>query len=165
MAAALLSDALWDVVEPFLPTPPPRPKGGWPRVSDRACLTGILFVLRSGIPCRGMTCGAACAIGNERVCGILFTSRCWIGSLETMRSSGRERWWTVVLSAPCTAVTRLVRTLPIAPSAGASGTCSEHTCHSSITSRKLAYVSDGALSLALRIRAPPCPREGLRPSE
>jgi transposase len=45
MGAALLPDPLWDLVEPFLPTPPRRPKGGRPRVSDRACLTGILFVL------------------------------------------------------------------------------------------------------------------------
>ena len=50
MAAALLPVPLWDLVEPFLPAPRRRPKGGRPRVSDRACLTGILFVLRSGIP-------------------------------------------------------------------------------------------------------------------
>ena len=49
MAVALLSDPLWDLVEPFLPIPARRPKGGRPRISDRACLTGILFVLRSGI--------------------------------------------------------------------------------------------------------------------
>src|SRR2546425_12176259 len=66
MAAALLPDTLWDLVEPLLPIPPRLPQGGRPRVSDRACLTGIVFVLRSGIPwqmllqelgCRsGMTC-------------------------------------------------------------------------------------------------------------
>ena len=66
MAAAPLPDPLWDLVEPFLPIPPRRPKGGRPRVSDRACLTGIVFVLRSGIPWQmrpqelgcgsGMTC-------------------------------------------------------------------------------------------------------------
>src|SRR6476619_2275289 len=50
MAVALLSDPLWDLLEPFLPIPARRPKGGRPRISDRACLTGILFVLRSGIP-------------------------------------------------------------------------------------------------------------------
>src|SRR5450759_4642212 len=50
MAAALLPDPLWDLVEPFLPTPARPPRGGRPRLPDRACLTGILFVLRSGIP-------------------------------------------------------------------------------------------------------------------
>ena len=49
MAAALLPDPLWDLVEPLLPIPPRLPQGGRPRVSDRACLTGIVFVLRSGI--------------------------------------------------------------------------------------------------------------------
>jgi transposase len=49
MAAALLPDPLWDLVEPFLPTPRRQPKGGRPRVSDRTCFIGILFVLRSGI--------------------------------------------------------------------------------------------------------------------
>ena len=50
MATALLPDPLWDLAEPFLPIPPRRPQGGRPRVSNRACLTGIVFVLRSGIP-------------------------------------------------------------------------------------------------------------------
>ena len=50
MAKPLLTDGLWAVVEPLLPSPPPKPKGGRPRVPNRAALTGILFVLRSGIP-------------------------------------------------------------------------------------------------------------------
>jgi len=46
MAAALLPDPLCDLVEPFLPIPPRPPKGGRPRVSDRACLTGIVPLSR-----------------------------------------------------------------------------------------------------------------------
>ena len=50
MSAPLLPDALWNLIQPLLPFAPNRPKGGRPRLPDRACLTGILFVLRSGIP-------------------------------------------------------------------------------------------------------------------
>src|SRR3712207_245354 len=50
MAKPILDNALWEVIAPLLPSEPPKPKGGRPRVPDRACLTGILFVLKSGIP-------------------------------------------------------------------------------------------------------------------
>jgi transposase len=50
MAKPLVSDELWALVAPLLPPEPPKPKGGRPRVPDRACLTGIIFVLKSGIP-------------------------------------------------------------------------------------------------------------------
>jgi transposase len=46
----LVSDELWAIVAPLLPAEPPKPKGGRPRVSDRAALTGIIFVLKSGLP-------------------------------------------------------------------------------------------------------------------
>lgn len=49
MAKPLVSDELWQVVAPLLPAEPPKPKGGRPRVPDRAALTGILFVLKTGI--------------------------------------------------------------------------------------------------------------------
>jgi len=50
MSKPLVSDELWAVVEPLLPKEPAKPKGGRPRLSDRAALTGIVFVLKSGIP-------------------------------------------------------------------------------------------------------------------
>ena len=50
MATPLVSDELWALVAPLLPAEPPKPKGGRPRVSDRAALTGIIVVLKTGIP-------------------------------------------------------------------------------------------------------------------
>jgi transposase len=50
MSKPLVSDELWAIIEPLLPVEPPKPKGGRPRVPDRAALTGIIFVLKSGIP-------------------------------------------------------------------------------------------------------------------
>jgi transposase len=50
MPAPLVSDALWLIIEPLLPAEPAKLKGGRPRVGSRMALTGILFVLRTGIP-------------------------------------------------------------------------------------------------------------------
>jgi transposase len=50
MAKELVTDELWEVIEPLLPEEPPKPKGGRPRIDDRAALTAIIFVLKSGIP-------------------------------------------------------------------------------------------------------------------
>lgn len=49
MAKPLVSDALWERIEPLIPPEPAKPDGGRPRVPDRACLAGIFFVLRTGI--------------------------------------------------------------------------------------------------------------------
>jgi transposase len=53
----MIKDELWRVLEPLLPPQSPKPKGGRPRLSDRAALEGILFVLRSGIPWRMLPSG------------------------------------------------------------------------------------------------------------
>jgi transposase len=63
MAAALVPDALWGLIEPLLPMPLPKPQGGRPRQTDRACLAGIIFVLRSGIPWRMLPKGLGCGSG------------------------------------------------------------------------------------------------------
>lgn len=52
MAKPVLDDDLWSVIEPLLP-PPKRRRFRYPGrkpVPHRAALTGILFVLRTGIP-------------------------------------------------------------------------------------------------------------------
>lgn len=63
MAKEMVNDELWALVEPLLPSHRAVPgKRGRPPVPDRAALTGILFVLRSGIPWemlpREMGCGS-----------------------------------------------------------------------------------------------------------
>ena len=64
MAKPLLDDRLWILIEPLLPKPKPRRfrYPGRRRVEDRKALTGILFVLRTGIPWaalpREMGCGS-----------------------------------------------------------------------------------------------------------
>jgi transposase len=45
----LVTDELWNTLAPLLPSHPPSPKGGRPRLPDRLCLNGVLFVLREGI--------------------------------------------------------------------------------------------------------------------
>lgn len=50
MAWRQLSEAQWDKVRDHLPKPPARPKGGRPRVEDRRCFEGILWVLWTGAP-------------------------------------------------------------------------------------------------------------------
>lgn len=67
MSSHLLPDALWNLIQPLLPSLPLRPKGGRPRLPDRACLTGIQFVLRSGIPWE--------MLPQEMGCGSSMT--CW----------------------------------------------------------------------------------------
>src|SRR6266571_1347320 len=52
MSQALVDDDLWTRIEPLLPKRRPRnhQHAGRKPIPDRAVLTGILFVLRSGIP-------------------------------------------------------------------------------------------------------------------
>jgi len=51
MAKPLLDDALWQVIEPLLPTKPRRFRyPGRKPLDNRKVLTGILFVLKTGIP-------------------------------------------------------------------------------------------------------------------
>lgn len=63
MAEPLVNDELWALIEPLIPKKEsPTDQGGRPPISDRAALTGIIFVLKSGIPWemlpQEMNCGS-----------------------------------------------------------------------------------------------------------
>lgn len=67
MAKPLLDDGLWAIIEPVIPKKERRFRNpGRKRVPDRACLTGILFVLLTGIQWEmlpkemGCGCGMTC---------------------------------------------------------------------------------------------------------
>lgn len=67
MAKPLVSDELWSRIEPLIPKhESPGEHGGRPPVDDRAALTGIVFVLKTGIPWEdlpqemGCGCGMTC---------------------------------------------------------------------------------------------------------
>ncbi len=63
MALTLLPDELWNEIEPLLPPERPKPEGGRPRVPDRACLIGIIFVLRTGLPWNMIPTELGCGSG------------------------------------------------------------------------------------------------------
>ena len=87
MAKELVSDKLWEVIEPLLPPEPPKPQGGRPRVDDRAALTGIIFVLKSGIPWE--------MLPQEMGCGSGVT--CWRRLREWQEAGLWERLHRVLL--------------------------------------------------------------------
>jgi transposase len=65
MAKPLVDDALWNVVAPLLPAPKPRryKYPGRKPISDRAALTGIVFVLKTGIPWAWLPAEMGCGSG------------------------------------------------------------------------------------------------------
>ncbi len=46
----LLPRELWEEIEPLLPPDPPEGRRGRPRIPNRNCLIGIIFVLKTGAP-------------------------------------------------------------------------------------------------------------------
>jgi transposase len=61
----LLPSQLWARIQPLLPPPPPRPRGGVPRhVPDRNCVAALLFMARTStpwnlLPAKELGCGSA----------------------------------------------------------------------------------------------------------
>ena len=88
MAKELVSDELWEVIELLLPPESPKPQGGRPRVDDRAALTGIIFVLKSGIPWEMLPQEMGCSSGVT----------CWRRLREWQEAGLWERLHRVLLN-------------------------------------------------------------------
>lgn len=87
MAKPLLTDELWERIEPLLPPAKAKPKGGRPPVPNRRALTGILFVLRTG-----------CAweyLPQELGCGSGMT--CWRRLRDWHAAGVWEKVWRLLL--------------------------------------------------------------------
>jgi transposase len=87
MAKPLLTDELWERIEPHIPPEPPKPKGGRPPVAARAALTGILFVLKTGIQWEHLP--------QEMGCGCGMT--CWRRLRDWQAAGVWRKIWEVLL--------------------------------------------------------------------
>jgi transposase len=142
MSRPLLDDRLWRRIEPLLPKPRRRrgQRIGRPRVSDRAALTGILFVLQAGLPWQLLPREMGCGSGSTCWRRLVAWQRAGVWQrlhevlLADLRRRGRlDLSWAVIDSSSLHALRggkKLDRTQPIvarrvpstisSPSAGAS---------------------------------------------
>ena len=89
MARPLVSDELWLMIEPLIPEVPRRYRfPGRKRIDDRRVLTGILFVLRTGIPWEYLP--------QEMGCGSGVT--CWRRLREWQRAGVWQRLHELLLA-------------------------------------------------------------------
>jgi transposase len=65
MAKLIINDELWETIEPLLPPPKPRKSrfAGRKPVDHRKVLTGIVFVLKTGIPWEELPKELGCGSG------------------------------------------------------------------------------------------------------
>jgi len=89
MARRWVSDGLWDEIEPLLPPEKLKPKGGRPRVPDRKCLTGIVFVLRTGCAWNDLPAELGCGDGTT----------CWRRFREWTEAGVWPAVWRRILNA------------------------------------------------------------------
>ena len=136
MSQTLIDDAIWARLEPLLPTRRLKRGHGHGRtpIPDRAILTGILFVLRSGIPWQMLPRQMGCGSGSTCWRRLVRWQRTGVWQrlhetlLAELRRRGRlDQRWTVIDSGSVRAVRggkKLDRTQPIAARRAPSTTSS-----------------------------------------
>ncbi|WP_432715572.1 IS5 family transposase [Streptomyces lavendulae] len=102
----IVSDELWSLIEPLLPESAPKRVEGRPRVPDRQALSGILFVLHTGIQWEylpqelgfgsGMTCWRRLAAWNEA--GVW--DQLHLVLLKRLRAAKKLDWSRAVIDSP-----------------------------------------------------------------
>ncbi len=89
MPTQIVTDELWEIVEPLIPEVERRRRyPGRKRIPDRQVLTGILFVLKTGIPWEDLP--------QERGCGAGVT--CWRRLREWQEQGVWQRLHEVLLA-------------------------------------------------------------------
>ena len=126
MSHELIDDAIWTRLAPLIPARRVRRghRHGRTPIADRAILTGILFVLRSGIPWQMLPRQMGCGSGSTCWRRLVRWQRTGVWQrlhetlLAELRRRGRlDQRWTVVDSASVRALRggkTLDRTQPIA---------------------------------------------------
>src|SRR6516165_9555977 len=94
MATVSVPNTLWSLIEPLLPIRLPKPQGGRPRLADRACLAGIIFVLRSGIPWRMLPKRLGCGWQQDGIWDLIH-----FVLLDWLSRDGQIDWSSAVLDS------------------------------------------------------------------
>ena len=117
MAKLLVPDDLWAVIAPLLPPERLKPKGGRPPIPDRAALTGILFVLKTGLPWEYLPAEMGCGSGMScwRRLHDWHKAGVWTALhralLERLHGAGQLDWRRAALDSASVPAKRGARTL------------------------------------------------------
>lgn len=87
MSRPILPEDLWQLIEPILPAYAPSAKGGRPRISTRQALTGILFILKTGMAWEDLPTELNCGSGMS----------CWRYLRDWQRDGTWDRIHAVLL--------------------------------------------------------------------
>ena len=83
MQVAVLPDNVWQKIKPLLGEQPKNVRGGRPRMDDRACLAGVIHVLRTGVRWQRLPPEMGCGSGMT----------CW----RRLRAWQRDGTWDKII--------------------------------------------------------------------